>query len=59
MLAKKILYYCILCYCYIILFFLMQNFDRSTVKVIAHTVTEIFWKIIAKISRFVSNCMQT
>lgn len=58
MLAKKILYYCILCYSYIILFFLMQNFDRSTVKVIAHTVTEIFWKIITKISKLICNCME-
>ncbi len=58
MLAKKILYYCILCHSYIVIFFLMQNFDRSTVKVIAHTVTEILWKIITKISRFVSNCIE-
>ena len=57
MLAKKILYYCILCYCYIILFFLMQNFDRSTAKMVAHTVTEILWKIITKISKLICNCM--
>ena len=56
--AKKSLYYCILCYSYIVIFFLTQSFDRSTAKAVAHTVTEILWKIITKISRFISNCME-
>ncbi len=58
MLAKKILYYCILCYSYIILFFLTQSFDSSTAKAVAHTVTEILWKIITKISKLICNCME-